>query len=87
MSAKSNSKQRDKKSSSQSSWTSSVTAASLDTSTNVGSGLQKDKQERKTCHSYTEDTPIDWDGLVDDVMKQEVDNIVNDLQGKNPNTK
>ena len=80
MFSKSNSKQGDSKASSQSSWTSSGTAASLVTSTN--SGLRKDTQKRKTCHSHTEDNPIDWDGLVEDVVNHEVDNIANSLQGK-----
>ena len=87
MSSQSNSKKGDRKSSSQSSLTYSGTAASLDTSTNFGIGLQKDTKERKKCNSYTEDTPIDWDGLVEDVMKVEVDNIAKDLQGRKSNEK
>ena len=87
MSSKSNSKQGDKKASSQISWTSSGTAASLVTSTNFCSGLRKDTQKRKTCNSHTEDNPIDWDGLVEDVVNHEVDNIANSLQGKKSNEK
>ena len=59
----------------------------MDTSTNFDIGLQKDTKERKKCNSYTEDTPIDWDGLVEDVMKVEVDNIANDIQGRKSNEK
>ena len=78
MYSKANDKQGDSKARSQGSWNSSGTAACLESSINVGSGREKDKHGRNPCYAYTEDTPIDWDGLVEDVMKQE---------GKKSNTK
>ena len=60
-------------------------------STYFVSGKEKDKNGRTACFAYTEETAIDWDGLVNDVMKCEFEALANDvkfvLQGKKSKTK
>ena len=66
--------------------TSSGSAASMQSSAYFVSGKEKDNHGRNECFAYTEDTPIDWDGLVNDVIKCEFEALANDvkfvLQGK-----
>ena len=71
MSSKTNNKKGHSKARSQGYWKSSGTVVCFQSSTNFCSGIEKDKHGRNPCYAYTEDTPIDWDGLVEDVMECE----------------